>query len=321
VLRTRFTEMFDLDYPVMSAPMALHSGGALAGAVTAAGGLGSFGAMNPEKGPEWTREQIAAIRAQTERAFAVGFITSFLPHIESTFDAALDERPPVMAFSFADPRPWSVRAREAGARVMCQVQNFDSAAVAIDAGADILVAQGNEAGGHTGTMGMLPFLAALVDRYPDVPVLAAGGIADGRTLAAVLTAGADGVWMGTAFLATTEAVEVPDDYKRKIVDSDGTDTVFTSVYDIASGLPWPGGIGDRVRRTSFTEEWGEREAELRERRDEITLPDESDPEVRAVRYGPAAGFVDAVRSAADVLRAVSVDAERILRARPASILD
>jgi nitronate monooxygenase len=313
--------MFDLRYPVMSAPMALHSGGALAGAVSEAGGLGSFGAMHPEKGPDWTREQIAAIRVQTERAFAVGFITPFLPHIESTFEAALTERPPVMAFSFADPRPWSDRAKEFGAQVMCQVQDFESADAAVDAGADILVAQGNEAGGHTGTMGLLPFLAALVGRYPDVPVLAAGGIADGRTLAAALTAGADGVWMGTAFLATPEAVEVPDNYKERIVASDGTDTVYTSVYDIASGLPWPDGIGDRVRRTKFTDEWHDREAELRERRDEIALPDESDPEIGPVRYGPAARFVDAVAPAAEVLRTVCDDAEQIMRTRPPSLLD
>src|SRR5690606_15547568 len=111
--------------------------------------------------------------------------------------------------------------------LVCQVQTFDDAARAVDAGADVLVAQGTEAGGHTGTMGLVPFLAGVVDRYPDVPVLAAGGIADGRTLAAVLMAGADGALVGTAFLATPEAVEIDDAYKQHIVDSDGGDTVLT----------------------------------------------------------------------------------------------
>jgi nitronate monooxygenase len=320
--------MFGLDYPVMSAPMALHSGGTLAAAVSAAGGLGSFGAMHPGKGPDWVHAEIAAIRAHTDRPFAVGFITPFLPLAEPLFVAAVAERPAVVAFSFADPAPWLTRAKEAGARVMCQVQTFEDADVAVDAGTDVLVAQGNEAGGHTGTMGLLPFLAGLVARYRDIPVLAAGGIADGRTLAAALTAGAEGAWLGTAFLATTEAVEVHDIHKQLIVESDGTDTVFTRAYDIVSGLPWPAGIGERVRRNRFTDEWGEREAELRDRREEMaaaagTSPfeDPPDPETSAVLYGPSAAFVDAVRPAAEVVRTVSDEAEAILRSRPGAILD
>ncbi|HUF33169.1 MAG TPA: nitronate monooxygenase, partial [Acidimicrobiales bacterium] len=247
-MKTRFTEMFGLAHPVMSAPMAVHSGGTLAAAVTAAGGLGSFGAMHPTKGPEWVVAEIAAIRAATDGPFAVGFITPFLSFAEALFDATLAEHPPVVALSFADPGPWAARAREAGAKVMCQVQTFDGAAMAVDAGADVIVAQGTEAGGHTGSMSLLPLLAGVVERHPEVPVLAAGGIADGRTLAAALMAGAEGAWVGTAFLATPEAVEVHDVHKRLIVESDGDDTVFTRAYDITSGLPWPAEIGERVRR-------------------------------------------------------------------------
>jgi nitronate monooxygenase len=327
MLRTRFTEMFGLTCPVMSAPMALHSGGTLAAAVSAAGGLGSFGGMHPAKGPDWIRAEIAAIRAATDRPFAVGFITAFLPFAGPLFEAALAERPAVVAFSFADPKPWLAEAKAAGARVMCQVQDYEDAALAVDAGADVLVAQGTEAGGHTGTMSLLPFLAGVVARYPDVPVLAAGGIADGRTLAAALTAGADGAWLGTAFLATPEAVEVHGIHKRLIVESDGSDTVFTRAYDILSGLPWPATIGERVRRNRFTDEWAEREAELRDRRQELapppgTNPFESppDPETSAVRYGQSAGFVNAIRPAADVARSISQEAEAILRSRPPSLL-
>src|SRR5439155_9618190 len=241
MLSTRFTEMFGLTYPVMSAPMALHSGGTLAAAVSAAGGLGSFGGTHPVKGPEWIREEIAAIRATTDRPFAVGFITPFLPFTAPLLEAAVAERPAAVAFSFADPQPWVDEAKATGARVICQVQNYRDAELAVAAGADVLVAQGTEAGGHTGTMGLLPFLAGVVERYPDVPVLAAGGVADGRTLAAALMVGADGAWLGTAFLATPEAVEVHDLHKDFIVASDGTDTVFTRVYDIVSGMPWPAG--------------------------------------------------------------------------------
>ena len=327
MLRTRFTEMFGLDHPVMSAPMALHSGGTLAAAVSAAGGLGSFGGVHPARGPDWIQAEIAAIRAATDRPFAVGFITAFLPFFGPLFEATLAAAPPVVALSFGDPKPWLDQARAAGARVMCQVQNYEDAALAVDAGAEILVAQGTEAGGHTGAMSLLPFLAGVVARYPDVPVLAAGGIADGRTLAAALTAGADGAWLGTAFLATPEAVEVHDIHKDLIVASDGSDTVFTRAYDIVSGLPWPPAIGERVRRNRFTDEWTEREAELRIRREEFTRPPGTnpfesppDPDQDDVLYGQGAGFVHAVRPAADVLRSVSEEAEAILRSRPPSLL-
>jgi nitronate monooxygenase len=327
MLRTRFTEMFGLTYPVMCAPMALHSGGVLAAAVSAGGGLGSFGGIHPAKGPDWIRAEIATIRARTDLPFAVGFITPFLPFAAPLFEAAVGERPAAIALSFADPRPWIDQAKATDARVICQVQNYDDAELAVAGGADVLVAQGTEAGGHTGAMGLLPFLAGVVVRYPDVPVLAAGGIADGRTLAAALTAGADGAWLGTAFLATPEAVEVHNLHKDLIVGSDGTDTVFTRVYDIVSGLPWPATIGERVRRNRFTDEWSGREAELRDRREEMAPPAGSnpfeeppDPETSAVLYGQSAGFVNAVRPAAEVVRTVSEDAERILRSRPHAIL-
>lgn len=319
--------MFGLTYPVMAAPMGLHSGGTLAAAVSAAGGLGSFGGTHPSKGPDWIRAEIATIRATTDRPFGVGFITPFLSFTGPLFDATLEERPEVVALSFADPQPWLARARDAGARVMCQVQNYQDAEMAVAAGADVLVAQGTEAGGHTGTMGLLPFLAGVVRRYPDVPVLAAGGIADGRTLAAVLTAGADGAWLGTAFLATPEAVEVHDIHKRLIVESDGSDTVWTRAYDIVSGLPWPATIGTRVRRNRFTDEWSEREATLRERKEEFAPPEHGnpfeappDPDTGAILYGQSASFVDAVRPAADVVRAISDEAEEILDSRPRSLL-
>jgi nitronate monooxygenase len=208
---------------------------------------------------------------------------------------------------------------------MCQVQTLDDAARSVDAGADVLVVQGTEAGGHTGTMSLLPFLAAAAQRWPDVPLLAAGGIADGRTLAAALTAGADGAWLGTAFLATPEAVEVHDIHKDLIVASDGGDTVFDLAYDIVSGLPWPHGIGTRLRRNRFTDEWCGREAELRTRKEEFAVPPPSpdkapNPDDDQVLYGQSAAFVTAVRPAADVLHTICADAESVLRHRPTQLL-
>jgi nitronate monooxygenase len=328
MLRTRFSEMFGLTYPIMSAPMAFHSCGALAAAVSAAGALGSFAGIHREKGPEWIDGEVATIRASTDRPFAIGFITAFLGFATEQFEAALAARPPAIIFSFANPEPWITQAKAAGARTICQVQDYAGAEQAVSAGADVLIAQGTEAGGHTGTMSVLPLLAGLAARYPDVPVLAAGGVGDGRTLAAVMTAGADGASLGTAFLATHEAVLVHDIRKQLIVESDGSDTVFTRAYDILSGLPWPAGIGERVRRNTFTEQWSEREAELRERRDDIAGPPVAnpfagtpDPETSQILYGQSAGFVQAVRPAAEVVSSICDEAEQILRSRPGTLVD
>ena len=204
--------------------------------------------------------------------------------------------------------------RDAGAALICQVQTLADAAIAVDAGADVLVVQGNEAGGHTGTMGLLSFLALSADRFPDTVLLAAGGIGDGRTLAAGLLAGADGAWVGTAFLPAPEAVEVSAAHKAAVVASDGGDTVYTRAFDIVSGLPWPEGIGDRMGRNAVADEWSGREAELLARRTEVVVTDEP------LRYGPAAGLVAGASSAGDVVRRISEGAEAVLRDRAPSLL-
>jgi nitronate monooxygenase len=304
--------MFGLQHPIMSAPMAMHSGGTLAAAVSAAGGMGSFGGIHATEGPDWVRAQAALVRDRTDRPFAIGFITPFLSFAEGHFQAALDTRPDAIALSFSDPREWAPRVKDAGLRLICQVQTFDDADLALEADADVLVAQGTEAGGHTGTMGLLPLLSGIAERHPDVTLLAAGGMSSGRALAAALLAGADGAWLGTAFLATPEAIEIGDDYRAAIVASDGGDTVFTRVYDIASGAPWPSAIGARVRRDAFTEEWAEREADLRQHGETVTRP--------PVYLGQSARFVNVVRPAATVVQMVSDEAEQVLRNRPVTLV-
>jgi nitronate monooxygenase len=329
MITTRLTRMFGLRYPIASAPMAMHSGGTLAAAVSSAGALGSFGGLHPQKGPDWLRGEIASIRKATPAPFAIGFITEFIPAMPALFDAALEAKPPAVALSFGSPEPWLSRAKAAGARVMCQVQTFEQAEQAAAAGADILVAQGNEAGGHTGRMSVLPFLARIVDAFPDLPVLAAGGIGNGRTLAAVLAAGADGAWIGTALLATPEAVEVSAAHKQRIVDSNGEDTVYTEVFDIVEqkifGMTWPEGIASRVHLNAFARRWHQREQELRAGIDDVAPAylralRERDPDTAAVAMGQSAAFVDAIRPAGDVVRSIGDAAERILRERASQLV-
>ena len=318
MLRTRFTELLNLDYPVMSAPMSNHSGGRLAAAVSEAGGLGTFGGTN-DLGPEWFRQQIAHVRGATGRPFGVGFITQLIPYDATNIEIALEERVPVFVFSFADPDPWVRRAKDAEAVTICQVQSLDLAQQAVDAGADVLLAQGNEAGGHTGETNLLPLLVALAERYPDIPVLAAGSITNGRALAGAIAAGADGASLGTAFLATPEAVEVPSAFKERIVQSDGQDTAFTRLYDLLGTRPWPDRIAGRVYRNRLVREWDGRDADVLAQREELASDvaaarASGDPELSAVYMGQGAGHIHAIRPAAEVLRDVCDSAEGILRA-------
>lgn len=328
MIHTRFTQAFGVDAPIMSAPMAVVSGATLAGAVSAAGGLGTFGAINPVRGPAWISDEVAAIRAQTDRPFGIGFITHFLQYYEAFFDAALASKPPVIVLSFAPAGQWLRRAHDAGAKVICQVQTMDLVRDALDEGADALVVQGHEAGGHTGTMGLLSFLSTALEVSGDTPILAAGGVSSGRALAAVLAAGADGASVGTAFLASHEATDVPHAYKDLIVESNGEDTVFTTLYDDAKGVPWPEPVGMRLRRTKHTDDWQGREDEARGHREELRaeLPDvldleHFDPEVSTVLYGQSAASVNAVRPAVDIVRSLCDDAAALLRHRLPALLD
>ena len=317
MLTTRFTQTLGLDYPVMSAPMSNHSGGELAAAVSAAGGLGTFGGANGF-GPGWLRQQIALVRSRTDRPFGVGFITHLIDVDPINFEIALEEKVPVIVFSFSDPEPWLGRARDAGALTICQVQSAELAEMAVRAGADVLLAQGNEAGGHTGQVNLLPLLVRLVKRYPELPVLAAGGITSGRALAAALAGGAEGASLGTAMVATPEAVEVPDAFKERIVASDGQDTAYTRLYDLLGDSPWPDGIAGRVYRNRLVREWDGRDADILAHREELASDvafarAREDPEMSSVYFGQGAGHVAAIRPAADVVREICDGAERILR--------
>ena len=332
MLKTRITELIGIHYPVISAPMILMSGGRLAAAVSSAGGLGTFGCVNASgtTSPDYIREQIDHIRSQTDKPFGAGFLTQHIAQAPQNFETVLDLEVPVILFSFADPTPWLSRAKESGAVTVCQVQTMEGARLAVAGGTDILAAQGNDAGGHTGMLSLLPFLVRVVAEFPDVPIIAAGGIGDGRSLAAVLAAGAEGAWMGTVFTATQEDDEVPDAHKELIVGSDGENTIYTEVFNIISsavtgGAPWPEGIAARAYNNRFAQEWHGRETELRESLDElipayIEARQRGDFEIGPAWIGKSAASVDAIRPAGDVLRSICDEAEQHLRQRFAELV-
>ena len=327
MLKTRFTELLGIRYPIISAPMQRMSGCRIL-----RGRPGNLwlrrapGAISPD----YVREQIGYIRSQTDKPFGAGFITMRIDNSLENFETVLEQQVPVILFSFADPTPWLSRAKESGAVVICQVQTMEGARLAVSGGADILAAQGNDAGGHTGMLSLLPFLVRVVTEFPDVPVLAAGGIGDGRSLAAVLAAGAEGAWMGTVFTAAQEDDEIPDAHKELIVASDGDDTIHTQVFDIINNAsydntPWPEGIAGRGYNNRFAREWHGLGKELRDRLDEILPAYEearrnNDFEIRSALFGKAAASVDAIRPAGEVLRTICDEAEQHLRQRFAEIV-
>ncbi len=202
MIHTPLCDLLGIDHPILNAPMSGTATATLAVAVANAGGFGMIGGTS-RGGPDWLRAQIRAARAKTGRPFGVGFISSF-PQVDDLVQVALDEQVAVINHSFADPTPYVAAAQARGVRVFAQVQSVAQAQRAANAGVDAIIAQGTEAGGHTGVAGTLALVPAVVDAVGDIPVVAAGGIADGRGLAAVLMLGAAGVSVGTRFVASDE---------------------------------------------------------------------------------------------------------------------
>ncbi len=318
-LKTRLTEKLGLSAPIISAPMAFAAGGALAAAVSRAGGLGLIGGGYGDK--EWLEQQFALADGET---VGVGFITWSLQKSPSLLTDMLRHRPIAVMLSFGDPRPFVDEIHQAGALVICQCQDIGHVMDAVDAGADMVVAQGAEAGGHgaaRGTMTLVPeaadFLAA---NAPDTLLLAAGGIADGRGLAASLLLGADGVLVGTRFWASEEAL-VHKAHHGALVEAFGDDTLRTEIADIARQITWPRGFTARIYQNAFTRHWHGKEAALRaaidtegpKYRQAFAAGDADDT---GVWFGEAAGLIHTIEPAAKIVADITDQAKNLLHAKP-----
>ncbi len=323
MLHTRICDLFGITHPIINAPMSGGATAALAAAVSAAGGLGLIGGTTP-RGARWLREQIRLVRERTDRPFGVGFISSF-PGLDDLVRVALEERVAVVSHSFADPAPYVAPAHAAGVKIVAQVQTVAQAVHAARAGVDAIVAQGTEAGGHTGTRSAtLPLVPAVVDAVGAVPVVAAGGIADGRGLAAVLMLGAEGAWLGTRFVASREWAGDAR-ARERVVAAGADDTVLTRVYDLVAEAPFPADIAARVLRNAFTEVWAGRETEVPAQRAQLRTrlaeaQARGDMTVTGVNGGNAAGLIHAVEPAGEIVRRIVAEAERTLHSRPDHVL-
>lgn len=316
MIRTPLTRWFDLTTPVIGAPMAGVSGGALARAVSEAGGLGMIG-VSGRHDAGFVTEQ-CAVPAEAQLPFGLGLMIWTLAERPELFEATVAAQPSLVSMSFGDPGPWVGPLHDAGIAVAAQVNTVADARRAVDAGVDVLVAQGTEAGGHTGQRALLPLLQevlALTDR----PVVAAGGIATGRAMAAMLVAGAAGVWVGTALLACTEGLNQAS-ARQRIREATGDETVLTRAFDVAEGIAWPERWPGRALVNDFSRAWHGREAELvaddAARSLVVQGRRTGDPATAPLYAGEAVGLVTTERSAVDVVREMDADAQKALGAVP-----
>ena len=319
MIRTRVCDLLGIEYPIALGGLGGgHTRPEMVAAVSDAGGFGTQGCH--QLNVAQIHDAAAAIRSRTSKPFAFNFLMFLFE--EDCFAAALREKPAAIALAW--PRPeqdlkhYIDRAHDAGCKVSLMAGGVPEAERGAAAGADIIIAQGTEGGGHVGWMASIVLTPMVVDAVAPVPVLAAGGIADGRGLAAALALGADGVLLGTRFLASREA-PLHENFKQAIVNSDGHDTVLTEIPDIAAGVVWPGAMS-RAKRNAFIEHWAGREWALRQHRTEVYASVQAayqtgDVNNAPLSYGQDAGLINNVLPVGEIVRQIAREAEEILSKR------
>ncbi|BAM89248.1 putative 2-nitropropane dioxygenase [Bradyrhizobium oligotrophicum S58] len=316
-LRTPLTEKLGIDHPVLLAPMDVVADARLVRAVSSAGGFGILGGGYGNR--TWLAQETAKFGG-LHAPFGIGFITWSLAKQPELLDIALAAKPAAVMLSFGDPARFAPAIKSAGALLICQVQDEAMAAQALAAGADILIAQGTEAGGHGASRTTLDIVAAIVDLAAGrVPLVAAGGIADGRGLAAMLTLGADGVLLGTRFYASEEA-NGAGEAKRRICAARAGETVRGIIFDLSRNNVWPAPFTGRCLINDHARRWMGREVELLQQvagvsADYMKARAEGNFDVAAVIAGEAVGLIHDIPPAGEIVERIVAEAEQILQGR------
>ena len=317
MLRTSLCELLDIEYPIIQAGMGSATSSELAAAVSNAGALGSLGKLFRPPG-EFQRE-LEALRSLTNRSFALNHVIPSLQ--EDTFEAALAARPKVLSFALAEPSEYVKRAHDIGALAMHQVTNVGQAEEAAECGVDIIIAQGSEAGGYSGNVASLPLIPQVVDAVAPLPVVAAGGIFDGRGIAAALMLGAVGVNVGTRFLASNEAPF--HEWKEPIKGAASEDTV--QVEFLNDILPVPGTVGYgtvlRLIRTPLIDAWQAKREEARAAPNEVLKQLMGAGRANLPVSGQSAGGIQDILPAGEIIKRLALEAEHALQSAKYLIQD
>jgi len=306
-----------IQHPIMLAPMDVIAGARLTSAVSAAGGFGILGGGYGDRA--WLEQATAKLRG-VSAPFGIGFITWSLAKRPELLDIALNVRPRAVMLSFGDPKPFAPRIKSAGALLICQVQNEDMARQALDAGADILIAQGTEAGGHGASRTTIDIAPAILDLAAGrVPVAAAGGIGDGRGLAAMMMLGASGVLLGTRFYASQEC-DGAEEAKRRICAATSGNSVRSIIFDLSRNNVWPAPFNGRCLINDHARRWMGREVELLQNVSAVAAEyaaakaaDNFD--IAAVIAGEAVGLIHDIPPAAEIIDRIVTEADQILSGR------
>jgi nitronate monooxygenase len=314
-ISTSLTALLGVPHPILLAPMDVIAGARLVTAVSDAGGFGILGGGYGEQA--WLERETAKLK-QCTAPFGVGFITWSLARRPELLDIALSARPRAIMLSFGDPKPFAPRIKAAGRLLICQVQDEEMAQMALNAGADILVAQGTEAGGHGASRTTIDIVPAIVDLAAGkVPVVAAGGIGDGRGLAAMMMLGASGVLLGTRFYASQEA-DGADEAKQIIRAARSGSTVRSIIFDLSRNNVWPAPFNGRCLINDHVRRWMGREVELLQNVDSVAAEyaaakAKGDFEIAAVIAGEAVGLIHDIPKAAEIVDRIVTEADQLLR--------
>lgn len=324
MLHTTLTTDWHLRYPIIGAPMFGAASGRLAHAVSRAGGLGMLGVGSQTPVEFVTREAaIARGEQETPTRFGVGLMTWALELRPELLDAAIQAQPFLIAVSFGSPARYVERIHQHGILVATQVHSRAEAVEAARAGVDLVVAQGTEAGGHTGRVSTLPLLQIVLESVA-TPVVAAGGIATPRGVAAALAAGAQGVWVGTCLLTALES-DTSAQARERIIAAQENETTLTRVFDLAQGLAWPEQFPARALRNRFTQAWDLHPHEVttatHARQDLADAMKRRDYEIAFIYAGQASGLVTQQQPAGDIIRHLGDGAEHLLRTHCQRVLE
>ncbi len=312
---TPLTALLGIRHPIVLAPMDVVAGARLAKAVSEAGGFGILGGGYGDRA--WLEREAAKL-GSSAAPFGIGFITWSMAKQPELLDIALAANPRAIMLSFGDPKPFAPKIKAAGRLLICQVQDEEMARQALEAGADILIAQGTEAGGHGASRTTLDVVPAIVDLAGGrVPVVAAGGIADGRGLAAMLALGASGVLLGTRFYASEEA-DGAEEAKRRICAAKSGNTVRGIIFDLSRNNVWPAPFTGRCLINDHARRWMGREIELLQHVKTVAAEyaearATGNFDVAAVIAGEAVGLIHDIPPAGEIVDRIVSEAEQILR--------